>query len=54
MRIRNCWLPGLGRVISELSRALALIAGMDCADETVAVKEKSRRSLSSFIVESLD
>jgi len=40
MRIRNCWLPGLGRVISELSRALALMAGMDCADERVAVKKK--------------
>src|SRR5215472_1158329 len=49
MRIKNCWLPGRGRMISELSRALALMAGMDCANERVAVKKKSTRSLSGFI-----
>src|SRR5215470_18037871 len=52
MRIRTCRLLGLGRVISELSSALALTAGMDWAEERTGVMRKSSETLSSFIAKS--
>src|SRR5215471_17538817 len=52
MRIRTCWLSGLGRAISELSSALALTVGIDWAEEKTDAMRKSSETLSRFIAKS--
>src|SRR3974377_2465809 len=52
MRIKTCLLLGLGRVISELSSALASMAGMDWAEERTGGMRKSSETLSSVIAKS--